>query len=29
MPTLSFSGCLPASTIAKARQTLSLIARRP
>ncbi len=28
MPTLSFSGCLPADTIAKARQTVSLIARR-
>jgi len=28
MPTLAFGGCLPADTIAKARQSISLIARR-
>jgi NDP-sugar pyrophosphorylase family protein len=29
MPALSFGGCLPADTIAKARQAVSLIKRRP
>lgn len=29
MPTLAFSGCLPADTMAKARQTVSVLKRRP